>query len=64
MARKMRRLRFNGVLEIPEDTFAGEFDSDTDCLLVHAFEHGDASGDFFTYTRDGVTIEDYYEETE
>ena len=57
----MKRIRFSGVLEISEDMFEGEFDSEVDALLVHAFDHGDSSGDFFTYSSGDVTVEDYEE---
>lgn len=61
--REMKRLRFTAVIEIPEDTFSGEFGSEAYWLLCHFFEHGDASGDFYTYSDSDVTIEDF-EETE
>ncbi|MFJ3084405.1 hypothetical protein ACIPJG_32265 [Streptomyces halstedii] len=61
--REMKRVRFNAVIEIPEDTFAGEFDSETDSLLYHSFVHGNGSGDFYTYCDGDVTVEDF-EETE
>ncbi|MEU0952831.1 hypothetical protein ABZ353_10885 [Streptomyces niveus] len=60
---KMKRIRFNGVIEIPEDTFAGEYDSEVDSLFYWAFEHGHGSGEFYTYKQGEVVIEDF-EETE
>lgn len=61
---KMKRIIFTGVLEVDEDTFAGEFNSEAGHVLVHAFEHGDAGGEFFMYTSGYPTIVDYLEETE
>lgn len=61
--REMKRLRVEVVIEIPEATYADDFDSKASWLLCYAFEHGDASGDFYIYADSDVTIEDF-EETE
>jgi len=60
---KMKRFRFNGVLDIPEDTFIGEYGSCPGALFYFAFTHGHGSGDFYTYTEGETTVEDF-EETE
>lgn len=60
---KMKRIRFNGVLEIPEDTFSGEYDSDYGTLFYYAFTHGHGCGEFYIRAEGFPEIEDY-EETE
>lgn len=60
----MKRFQFTVVVEISEDNFETEFESEVDYLLTYAFGHGDASGSFFTYCKDDVVVEDFFEEDE
>lgn len=59
----MKRFKFNGVLEIPEDTFIGEYGECPGTLFYFAFKHGDGQGNFFVRLVGDPTVEDY-EETE
>ncbi|AWN05252.1 hypothetical protein SEA_IBANTIK_28 [Streptomyces phage Ibantik] len=57
----MKRITTNLIVDIDDDVFEDEFDSDEGRVLLWALEHGDAGGEFEAYWTVKAVVEDVEE---
>jgi hypothetical protein len=57
----VKRITTTLVVEIDDDVFEDEFDSDEGRVLYMALEHGDAGGEFTSNWTDKPVVEDVEE---